>query len=57
LWADNADLLSKQYIGTGSTESIAIRKGKLSYLTAIDHGMKSLSRAIRNINNQDQSKN
>ncbi len=53
LWADNADALSKQYTGTGSTESFALRKGKLSYLTTIDHGMKSLTRAFKNIRNPD----
>lgn len=57
MWADNADALSKQYTGTGSTESFAVRKGKLSYLTTIDHGMKSLARAIKNIRNPDEIKN
>jgi hypothetical protein len=57
MWADNADALSKQYTGTGSTESFAVRKGKLSYLTTIDHGMKSLARAINNIRNPDEIKN
>jgi hypothetical protein len=57
MWADNADALSRQYTGTGSTESFAVRKGKLSYLTTIDHGMKSLTRAINNIRNPDEIKN
>jgi len=56
LWADNGDALSKQYTGTGSTESLAVRKGKLSYLATLDHGMKSISRAIRNIRNEDDKK-
>ena len=56
LWADNGDALSKQYTGTGSTESFAVRKGKLSYLTILDHGMKSIFRAIRNIRNEDEKK-
>jgi len=56
LWADNGDALSKQYTGTGSTESFAVRKGKLSYLTTLDHGMKSIFRAIRNIRNDDVKK-
>lgn len=56
LWADNGDALSKQYTGTGSTESFAVRKGKLSYLTILDHGMKSILRVIRNIRNQDENK-
>lgn len=51
LWADNGDALSKQYTGTGSTESFAVRKGKLSYLTTLDHGMKSIFRVIRNFTN------
>jgi hypothetical protein len=57
MWADNADCLSKQYTGTGSTESFALRKGKLSYLTTIDHGMKSITRAFNNIRNPDSIKN
>ena len=56
LWADNGDALSKQYTGTGSTESFAVRKGKLSYLTTLDHGMKSIFRVIRNIRNEDEKK-
>ena len=56
LWADNADALSKQYTGTGSTESFAVRKGKLSYMTILDHGMKSISRVIRDLRNQDLDK-
>jgi hypothetical protein len=56
LWADNADALSKQYTGTGSTESLAVRKGKLSYLTTLDHGMKSIFRAVRNFTNGDLRK-
>lgn len=56
LWADNGDALSKQYTGTGSTESFAVRKGKLSYLTMIDHGIKSLNRVIRNIRSEDIKK-
>lgn len=56
LWADNGDAVSKQYTGTGSTESYAIRKGKLSYMTTIDHGMTSLVRAFRNIRQEDEEK-
>lgn len=54
LWADNGDNISAQYTGTGSTESYAIRKGKLSYLTTIDHGLTSLVRAFRNIRQEDE---
>lgn len=57
LWADNSDELSKQYTGTGSTESYAIRKGKLSYMTSIDHGMTSITRVLRNIRQEDLDKN
>ena len=56
MWADNGDELSKQYTGTGSTESYAIRKGKLSYLTSIDHGMTSITRVLRNIRQEDDDK-
>lgn len=54
LWADNADNLSKQYTGTGSINSVAVRKGSLSYMTTIDHGMKSLVRALRNVRQEDE---
>ena len=54
MWADNGDNISKQYTGTGSTESYAIRQGKLSYMTTIDHGMTSLVRAFRNIRQEDE---
>jgi hypothetical protein len=54
LWADNADNISKQYTGTGSTESYAIRIGKLSYMATIGHGLTSLVRAIRTIRQEDE---
>lgn len=56
LWADNGDYLSQQYMGTESTESYTIRKGKLSYLASIDHGMTSIERAFRNIRHEDEYK-
>ena len=54
LWADNGDNLSKQYTGTHCMESFALRQGKLSYMTSFDHGLTSISRALRSIRHEDQ---
>jgi phosphatidylinositol-bisphosphatase len=44
LWADNGDLLSYEYTGTGSTISSVTRHGKQGFKGMLEHGMKSLSR-------------
>lgn len=44
LWADNGDMLSFAYTGTGSTISSVTRSGKQSIRGMLEHGMKSLSR-------------
>lgn len=45
IWADNGDMISKIYAGTGATTSSVTRgaqkKGLFSYL---DHGVKTISR-------------
>lgn len=44
LWADNGDLLSYEYTGTGSTISSVTRNGRQGFKGMIEHGMKSISR-------------
>lgn len=49
MWADNGDIISLIYTGTGATTSSTTRKGEKSGLTSIfDHGMKTLSRYYLN---------
>lgn len=44
VWADNGDLISKHYTGTGSTHTNVTRTGKRDLKGIMDHGFKSLSR-------------
>lgn len=44
IWADNGDMLSAQYTGTGSTHTNITRTGKRDVTGMIDHGTKSLMR-------------
>lgn len=44
LWAENADILSKQYTGTGSTISSVTRQGNSGLKVWIDQNVKSLGR-------------
>lgn len=44
IWADNGDMLSAQYTGTGSTHTNITRTGKRDYTGMLDHGTKSLMR-------------
>ena len=44
IWADNGDILSKHYAGTGSTISNITRVGKGTFFGMFDHGMKSIER-------------
>lgn len=44
LWADNGDVLSKHYSGTGSPISNVTRTGKGSFLGMLEHGVKSINR-------------
>lgn len=43
-WADNGDLISKHYTGTGSTHTNVTRTGKRDIKGMIDHGFKSCMR-------------
>mmetsp|Transcript_32059 Transcript_32059/g.31779 ORF Transcript_32059/g.31779 Transcript_32059/m.31779 type:complete len:151 (+) Transcript_32059:1123-1575(+) len=52
LWADNGDILSMQYTGTGSTISSVTREGKQGIKGLISSGIKSIGR-FYNANVQD----
>lgn len=43
-WADNGDMVSKHYTGTGSTHTNVTRTGRRDLKGVMDHGLKSLSR-------------
>lgn len=44
LWADNGDIISKHYTGTGSTHTNITRTGQRDLKGMMDHGLKSLGR-------------
>jgi hypothetical protein len=44
IWADNGDMISKHYTGTGSTHTNVTRTGKRNILGLIDHGTKTAKR-------------
>jgi hypothetical protein len=43
-WADNGDVISKHYTGTGSTHTNVTRTGRRDLKGIMDHGFKTLSR-------------
>lgn len=44
IWADNGDMLSAHYTGTGSTHTNVTRTGRRDFSGMLDHGKKSLLR-------------
>ena len=48
IWANNADILSRQYSGTGALKTDYTRTGKRTKYGVIDDGVKSLSRYFIN---------
>ncbi|KAI5299272.1 hypothetical protein KEM56_003368, partial [Ascosphaera pollenicola] len=48
LWADNGDILSKSYAGTGALKSSFTRNGKMSWAGAISDATKSAARFMIN---------
>ena len=44
VWADNGDMISKHYTGTGSTHTSVTRAGKRNFKGLLDHGLKSCMR-------------
>ena len=44
IWADNGDMLSAQYTGTGSTHTNITRTGRRDFSGMLDHGKKTLLR-------------
>lgn len=45
VWADNADLISEQYSGTGALKTDFTRTGKRTYIGAMQDGVNSLTRS------------
>ncbi len=43
-WADNGDMISKHYTGTGSTHTNVTRTGKRDLKGLMDHGLKTCRR-------------
>ena len=43
-WADNGDMISKHYTGTGSTQTNVTRTGKRDLKGMMDHGLKTCRR-------------
>jgi hypothetical protein len=43
-WADNGDMISKHYTGTGSTHTNVTRTGKRDIKGLMDHGFKTCKR-------------
>jgi len=48
MWAENGDILSKQYAGTGSTITTVTRTGKQGVWGKLTHGMMSFQRFLQN---------
>ena len=45
MWANNGDAISLVYAGTGATTSSVTRKGdKSNFTSALDHGLKTITR-------------
>jgi hypothetical protein len=55
LWADNGDLLSKIYTGTGALKSEVTRSGKMSFAGMLGDATKSINRFVIN-NFQDKDR-
>ena len=48
MWADNGDMISKQYAGTGALKSDFTRTGERNILGILQDGYKSANRYVRN---------
>ena len=53
-WADNGDMISKHYTGTGSTHTNVTRTGKRDIKGIIDHGFKSCMRLYQQFVDDNQ---
>lgn len=55
LWADNGDMLSKIYTGTGALKSEVTRSGKMSFASMLGDATKSINRFyINNFQDKDR---
>ena len=55
LWAENADVISMHYAGTGSVISEVTKKGTKDFMGMLDHASKTITRFYVN-NFEDQVK-
>ena len=46
-WADNGDMISKHYTGTGSTHTNVTRSGGRDLFGIVDHSLKSVKRVYQ----------
>jgi len=54
LWADNGDMISMHYAGTGSVISTVTRTGKKDFFGMLDHASKTITRFyVGNLSNED----
>lgn len=53
-WADNGDMISKHYTGTGSTHSNATRAGARNIKGLMDHGFKTCKRLYQQFVDDNQ---
>ncbi len=53
-WADNGDMISKHYTGTGSTHTNVTRTGKRDFKGLIDHSFKSCKRLYQQFVDDNQ---
>lgn len=54
LWANNGDLLSKQYTGVGSVSSSVTREGKKGFSGLLTHGFRTVGRILSAANGRTQ---
>lgn len=55
IWADNGDMLSKVYTGTGALKSEVTRSGKMSFASMLGDATKSINRFyINNFQDKDR---
>lgn len=53
-WADNGDMISKHYTGTGSTHTNVTRTGKRNIKGLMDHGFKTCQRLYQQFVDDNQ---
>lgn len=54
VWADNGDMISKHYTGTGSTHTNVTRSGKRNFTGLVDHSFKTCKRLYQQFVDDNQ---